>query len=116
MSTGVDIAAIEARFELRGPYMIRRGPAHAGNSRCPVNRKLCFSATDLETLVRELDTLASRPECFFVKYSVAPRDGMYLGRAFFIDANLLGQLWAAYKSHPRLLCSVQDDDWANTYR
>jgi hypothetical protein len=96
--------------------MIRRGPAHAGDPRCPVNKKLCFTATDRAVLIRELDTLASRPECFFVKYSVAPRDGMYLGRAFFVDASLLGQLWAAYKSHPRLMCSVQDDDWANSYR
>lgn len=116
MSTAVDIATIEARFERRGPYMIRRGPAHAGDPHCPVNKKLCFAATDRETLVRELDTLASRPECFFVKYAAAPRDGMYLGRAFFVDASLLGQLWAAYKSHPRLLCSVQDDDWTKPYR
>jgi hypothetical protein len=110
------VVDIEARFEARGPYMIRRGPAHAGDPRSPVNKKLCFTATDREALIRELDALAGRPECFFVKYSIAPRDGMYLGRAFFTDANLLGKLWTSYRSHPRLMCSVQDDDWTLQYR
>jgi hypothetical protein len=51
-----------------------------------------------------------------VKYSIEPRDGMYLGRAFFVDGDLLGRLWAAYKSHPKLFCSVQDDDWTKCFR
>jgi hypothetical protein len=49
---------IEAKFEPRGPYMIRRGPAHPGDPRCPVNKKLCFTATDKAALIHELDTLA----------------------------------------------------------
>jgi hypothetical protein len=110
------VVDIEARFAARGPYMVRRGPAYAGDPQCPVNKKLCLTATDRETLIRELDALAARPECFFVKYSIGPRDGMYLGRAFFTDANLLGKLWAHYKAHPRLMCSVQDDDWTSCFR
>lgn len=110
------LAEIEATFERRGEYMRRWGPAHSGEGRCPVNKKLCLTATDREALVRELDALCARPECYFVKYSHAPRDGMYLGRAFFADEELLGRLWAQYKSHARLFCSVQDDDWTRRFR
>jgi len=113
MSTLVDI---EARFTAQGAYRVRRGPAHAGTARCPVNKKLCLYATDRESLIRELDALASRPECFWVKYGATPRDGMWLGRAFFVDEAMLGLLWASYRAHTRLYCSVQDDDWASSFR
>jgi hypothetical protein len=51
-----------------------------------------------------------------VKYSVVPRDGMYLGRCFLTSDAAAGRLCAEYKAHPKLMTSIQDDDFFNTYR
>lgn len=63
-----------------------------------------------------LRRLAERPDCCYVKYSVHPRDGMYLGRCFLTDEHEVGVLWAEYKAHPRLFCSIQDDDFTAPFR
>ena len=78
--------------------------------------KLCLVATDLAHLIRTLETLAAREDCFWVKYGPEPREGMYLGRAFFTEAATVGALWAAFKRDPKLFCSMQDDDFALAYR
>jgi hypothetical protein len=36
---------------------------------------------------------------------------MYLGRCFLTEEHEVGVPWAEYKDHPRLFCSVQDDDF-----
>jgi hypothetical protein len=64
----------------------------------------------------ELGHLAERPDCFHVKYSVRPRDGMYLGRCFLMDEHEVGMVWARYKEHPQLFCSIQDDDFTSRFR
>lgn len=63
-----------------------------------------------------LQQLAWRPDCVYVKYSVRPREGMYLGRCFLKDEYEVGLLWAEFKNHPRLFCSVQDDDFTAPFR
>ncbi len=98
-----------------GYFMQIRGPAcHAGKRSC--QKKLCFVATDQALLADVLLQLARRPDCYYVKYSTYQRDGMYLGRCFLTDAREVGALWAKYKIHPRLFCSVQDDDFTAPFR
>ena len=75
-----------------------------------------FVATDQALLADVLRQLAARPDCYYVKYSVYSRDGMYLGRCFLADEHEVGVLWAKYKEHPRLFCSVQDDDFTAPFR
>ena len=97
-----------------GYFMAIRGPAWDEGRCC--QKKLCFVATDRALLAGVLRQLAERPDCVFVKYSVYPRDGMYLGRCFLTDPHEVGLLWAEYKAHPRLFCSVQDDDFTAPFR
>ena len=67
------------------------------------NKKLCFVATDREYLAGLLAELVERPDCYYVKYSVHPRDEMYLGRCFLMDENEVGKLWDRFKPHPTRL-------------
>jgi hypothetical protein len=105
----------EFRVTPNGSFMERRGLAWNEERRhCP--KKLCLVATDPAVLAEILGLLAERPDCFYVKYSVRPRDGMFLGRCFLLDEREVGALWARYKSHPRVMCSVQDDDFTLPFR
>lgn len=98
-----------------GPFMELTGPAwHPKRRGC--QKKLCFVATDRALLADVLGRLAERPDCYYVKYSVRPRDGMYLGRCFLVDEQAVGRVWAEFKTHPRLFCSVQDDDFTAPFR
>jgi hypothetical protein len=98
-----------------GYFMARLGPAW-DEDEPGCQKKLCFVATDRALLADVLGQLAERPDCVYVKYSVHPRDGMYLGRCFLRDEHEVGVLWAEYKQHPRLFCSVQDDDFTAPFR
>jgi hypothetical protein len=100
---------------LNGYFMARRGSAWNDLGRY-CNKKLCLVATDRSLLAALLHELADRPDCHFVKYSVHPRDGMYLGRCFLIDEHAVGVLWAQLKEHPGVFCSVQDDDFTAPFR
>jgi len=79
-------------------------------------KKLCFVATDRLLLVKLLLELSQRDDCHYVKYGTRPRDGMYLGRCFMATDEAAGRLWIEYKVHPRLMCSIQDDDFTRQYR
>jgi hypothetical protein len=98
-----------------GYFMELRGPAWHAKQRC-CEKKPCFVATDQAMLADVLRQLAERPDCYYVKYSVEPRDGMYLGRCFLVDENEVGVPWAKYKEHPRLFWSVQDDEFTAPFR
>lgn len=52
-------------------------------------KKLCFTARLQDLLARHLRRLAHAA---------------------------VGDVWAQYKSHPSLFCTVQDDDFTNAYR
>jgi hypothetical protein len=98
-----------------GHFMGICGPAwHAKKPYC--QKKLCFVATDRWLLAEELRQLAERPDCYYVKYSVRPKDGMFLGRCFLIEDQEVGALWAKYKQHPRLFCTIQDDTFTAPFR
>jgi hypothetical protein len=101
-------------FHPEGKYIGRDGPAASRGVHC--NKKLCFVATDLAYLVQVLTDLSDDEHCFWVKYSPEPRDGMYLGRCFMDDERRVGELWGRFKGDPKLLCSVQDDDFIASFR
>ena len=98
-----------------GYFMERRGPAWTAEGRY-CQKKLCFVATDRALLADVLGRLSERPDCHYVKYSTYQKDGMYLGRCFLMDEHEVGVLWAEYKEHPRLFCSVQDDEFTAPFR
>ncbi len=79
-------------------------------------KKLCFVATDQALLADVLRELAGRPDCVFVKNSTYQKDVMYLGRCFLTNEHEVGMLRARYKEHPRLFCSVHDDDFTAPFR
>ena len=79
-------------------------------------KKLCFVATDREFLAKILLDLSRRSDCYFVKYTSEPRDGMYLGRCFMLDDRRVGELWNEFKQHPKLMCTIQDDDFTLQFR
>jgi len=122
MVDAMDLAELESHFkpsQASSKYMARRGPAYTDpdpDARAPLNKKLCLVATDQAFLVELLLELSRREDAFFVKYSVAPRDAMYLGRCFLTDEWALGTLWQELKVNPKLMCSVQDDDWSIEFR
>ena len=111
------MSLVDRRFRpaMNGYFMELRGPAWRADKEC-CQKKLCFVATDRAFLAEVLRELAERPDCYYVKYSTVARDGMYLGRCFLTDEIAVGLLWARYKPHPRLFCSVQDDDFTAPFR
>jgi hypothetical protein len=98
-----------------GSYLCKDGPARARGEK-PVNKKLCFVATDRALLVSILDELVALDACYFIKYSATDKDGMFLGRCFLTDEPRIGELWDRYKKHPRVMCTVQDDDFTARFR
>jgi hypothetical protein len=103
------------QMSANGAFMEQRG-AGWNEERRFSQKKLCFVATDQSWLAEVLGQLADRRDCFYVKYSVNQRDGMYLGRCFLLDEREIGALWAEYKAHPRMMCSVQDDEFTRPFR
>lgn len=95
-------------------FVCANGPAWEAGFHC--QKKLCLVATDRAYLVGVLERYLARDDCFFVKYSPEPRDGMHLGRIFLTDAREIGAAWSALKKDPKLFCSVQDDDFTVSYR
>jgi hypothetical protein len=117
------MSQVEGPFRLssNGYFMEITGPAFYDKKAWFKNKrgcqqKLCFVATDLALLADVLGQLAERPDCWYVKYSTYQKDGMYLGRCFLMDEHEVGVVWAKYKDHPRLFCSVQDDDFTAPFR
>jgi hypothetical protein len=104
-------------FEVVGgnaKFLCRNGAAHAEGRYS--QKKLCFTSTRRDLLARHLLALSRRSDCYWVKFGVHPRDGMYLGRCFMTSDAAVGEVWAAYKSHPSLFCTVQDDDFIFRFR
>ncbi len=80
------------------------------------SKKLCFTSTNKELLAQTLLELSGLSGCHFVKMSVEPKDGMYLGRCFFTNDSDVGKYWAKYGRSKYLMCNIQDDDFARQYR
>jgi hypothetical protein len=109
--------SLESQFRavMNGKYMDRLGPSYVKGGPY-LNKKLCLVATDQDFLIELLYEIVSHPKAYYAKYSAKPKDGMYLGRVFFVEADPLGEFWAKYKTHPKLMCNVQDDDFTDLYR
>ena len=80
------------------------------------NKKLCFVCLDQNFLADLLLELSERPDCYFVKFTTKPKSGMFLGRCFLLNDTIAGELWKQYKSHPWLMCTIQDDDFTKAFR
>ena len=108
---------IEESFEKTpdGVFMKRNGRGQSSSGSYS-NKKLCFVATDKMILAELLLELSEREDCYGVKYSVQPRAGMFLGRCFMTEDQVVGELWVKYKPHPKLMCTVQDDDFTSEFR
>jgi hypothetical protein len=98
-----------------GSFMAKDGPARTPDA-AYCNKKICFAATDIQFLAELLHELSEHPKAYFVKFSTKPRDGMFLGRCFFIDKESVGVTWAKYKGHPKVFCNIQDDDFSIGWR
>lgn len=96
-------------------FLCRFGPAHARGEK-PSAKKLCFTGTDRALVARHLHALSQRDDCYFVKFGVFPRGGMYLGRCFLTTDAAVGDVWARYHDHPSLFCTVQDDAFTSAFR
>ena len=111
---------MDTRFELSkrsSKFMCRWGAGNPDHSKTlGSNKKLCFVATDRGLLAETLYDLSLRTDCHAVKFSTRARDGMYLGRCFLTTEGAVGRLWRDFKGHPRLLCSVQDDEFVAPFR
>jgi len=107
--------SLEFYSAMGGVFMARDGVARKPDATY-CNKKICFAATDLAFLAQLLRELSEHPKAYFVKFSTRPREGMYLGRCFFIDEETVGETWAKYKGHPKVFCNIQDDDFSTQWR
>jgi hypothetical protein len=114
--TANSIAELEREFTAThgGKFMSRYGAA--GQATISSKKKVCFVATDKPFLVQLLYELSLRDDCQFVKYSVEPCDGMYLGRCFLVSDDAAGRLCQQYKPHPKLMVTLQDDEFFAAFR
>jgi hypothetical protein len=112
----ISLDAIEAKFQPSPGGAFRQRFGAAGSDAAFSQKKLCFVATDKPFLVRFVYELSLHPDCYWVKYSCEPRDGMYLGRCFMTNDDAAGRLCFEYKAHPKLMVAVQDDEFAAPFR
>ena len=102
-------------FYQKNSFLCKDGPAKlAGNQYSKM--KVCFTCTDSEFLKLLLAKIATEEECYWVKMSINSRDGMYLGRCFFSSKDYAVQVWAKYKTHPKIMVTLQDDEFVSAYR
>ena len=97
-----------------GRFRDRFGPL--GRDAICSRKKLCLVATDAGILVDLLYGISLRKDCYYVKYGLIAREGMYLGRCFLASDQLVAELCNELKGHARLMVSVQDDDWFKDFR
>ncbi len=106
---------MDSEFYQYNSFLCIDGPAKkAGKDHS--NMKVCFTCRDSDFLKALLSKVAKEEDCYWVKISVKPRDGMYLGRCFFTTKERAAQLWAQYKAHPRFMVNIQDDEFTDAFR
>lgn len=106
---------MESEFYQHNSFLCIDGPAKKAGKKHS-NMKVCFTCRDSDFLKALLRKVAKEEECYWVKMSTTPRDGMYLGRCFFTSKDHAARLWAQYKTHPRFMVTLQDDEFAEAYR
>jgi hypothetical protein len=105
--------AAEFHFEPGDPAFRRDGKGRAGPQS---KKKLCFVVTDLRFLAELMLELSLRDDCFKVKFYDKSTDGMYLGRCWLNTDEAAARACQHYKPHPKLMVSIQDDDFFDPYR
>lgn len=107
---------IDSRFTRvpSGRFGVRYGPL--GRAASHSQKKLCLVATDPAFLIELLYGLSLRADCRAVKYGAVAREGMYLGRCFLATDEAAGKLCEELKAHPRVMVSLQDDAWYESFR
>ncbi|HAG92145.1 MAG TPA: hypothetical protein DCL41_09745 [Bdellovibrionales bacterium] len=103
------------KFEKRGSFLCLDGKGRSSAQKHS-NKKLCFVSTDKEFLTNLLYELAQDENCYFVKLSENSKEGMSLGRCFFLNDEDAGACWARFKAHPKVHCNIQDDDFTQPFR
>jgi hypothetical protein len=104
-----------AEFYLKDNFLCLDGPAKlAGETYSQM--KVCFTTCREEILKNILIDLSSSQNCYWVKMSTIPRDGMLIGRCFFTTKEAAGKVWAKYKHHPFIIVNLQDDEFAQHFR
>jgi len=106
---------VDSEFYQHDSFLCIDGPAKKAGKNFS-NMKVCITCRDSDFLKTLLSKVAKDEDCYWVKMSTNSRDGMYLGRCFFTTKERAAQLWAKYKTHPRFMVTLQDDDFASTYR
>jgi putative acetyltransferase len=112
MSAALD----DARFELSSNGRFRQRVGPRGPRVAHSSKKVCLVATHANFLVDLLYGISQRDDCYYVKYGLVVRDGMVLGRCFMSSDAAAAKLCEALKGHPRLMVSVQDDDFFKPFR
>ena len=106
---------MESEFYQHNSFLCIDGPAKKAGKEYS-NMKVCFTCRDESLLKALLSQVAKDEECYWVKMSTTSRDGMFLGRCFFTTKDRAARLWAKYKAHPKFMVTLQDDDFASSYR
>ena len=96
-------------------FLCLDGPAKRAGLK-PSLMKVCLTCRDFEFLKLVIAKIAEDELCYWVKTSAKPKNGMYLGRCFFTTKERAGEIWAKYKKHPRLMVTLQDDEFAKPFR
>jgi putative acetyltransferase len=106
----------DSRFTLvpSGRFRERVGPL--GRDAAYSQKKLCLVATDPALLIDLLYVISLRQDCYYVKYGMIARDGMYLGRVSLGTDQAVSELCQELKGHRRLMVSLQDDAWFEKFR
>ena len=106
----------DPRFRLVASARFRDRYGPLGRDAVYSHKKLCLVATDAAFLVDLLYGISRRKDCYYVKYGLNARDGMYLGRCFLATDQAASELCSELKGHGRLMVSLQDDDWFKEFR
>ena len=110
-NTEVDIS----HFDKRGLFLCIDGPARTDEKEYS-QMKLCFTSVNKAQLMKLLLQFSKEEDCYFVKLSDSPKNGMYLGRCFFTNQDKVGKIWAKYKNNPYFMVNVQNDNFTKDFR
>lgn len=106
----------DPRFRLVPSARFRERFGPLGQNAAFSRKKLCLVGTDPAVLIDVLYGISLREDCFYVKYGMIAREGMYLGRVSLATDQAVSELCQELKGHPSLMVSLQDDAWFDRFR
>jgi hypothetical protein len=107
---------VEKGFEEQSNFFYRSGVAKDRGMRNQCKKRLYFYSTDREMIANVLLECSQANDCFEVKMRKEDRLGIYIGFCIFTNESTLGDVWARYELHPKLLAAVHDDEFCDTFR